>query len=78
MVLSDPTPSFRHDYIDSYNSTLLVPGLRLKDVGQYRCRVDPVVIGRGTPDISTDLDLAVLPGEKGLAHVVILYMRASQ
>lgn len=67
VVLSDPTPSPRRDYLDAHSSTLQVSGLRLRDAGQYRCRVDTANINSGTSDISPILDLTVLPG----AHVIL-------
>ena len=62
IFLSDPTLSPRHDYINAHSSTLQVSGLRLRDTGQYRCRVDPAIIDKGTSSISPILDLTVLSG----------------
>ena len=63
LSLSNPTPSPELDYIDAVNSTLRVPGLRLRDAGEYVCRVDPANIDRGRSDRSLEIDLTVLPGE---------------
>ena len=69
IAVSDPAPSFRHSSIDAYSSTLQVSGLRLRDAGQYRCRVDPTTVSGGTSILSAPLELTVLPGEV-LPHAI--------
>ena len=64
VVLTPSVSSPRRGYISAYSSTLQVSGLRLRDAGQYRCRVDPVILDVGTSALSSPFDLTVLSGEK--------------
>ena len=47
---------------EATNSTLTVSRLRLRDTGEYLCRVDPSNRDRGRSDISGPFEMTVSPG----------------
>ena len=62
-TLTSPFPSPERDYLYAYNSTLQVYGLRQRDAGEYRCKVEPANVTLGMSILSSSLDLTVLPGK---------------
>lgn len=63
MFMKDTVASSYRDHIlTAVRSMLTVSRLRLRDSGEYTCRVDPSNIDRGRSDFSSILDLYVEPG----------------
>ena len=71
-VISDPitvASTYREHVPTAVRSTLTVSELRLRDSGDYICRVDPFNIDGGRSDFSNILDLHVQPGNTSVASI---------
>jgi hypothetical protein len=65
MILEVPVAStYRQHVPTAIRSVLTVFQLRLRESGDYTCRVDPFDVDRGQSDFSSILDLYVEPGTK--------------
>ena len=63
-VLLSAVSSANRPYIpEAISSVLTVSRLRLRDSGEYLCRVDPSNIDRGKPVFSETFDMTVKPGK---------------
>lgn len=66
-------PSSNRPHVpEATNSTLTVSRLRLRDTGQYLCRVDPSNRDRGRTDISEPFEMTVFPGKWDICHKSVI------
>ncbi len=71
-----PSPARPHT-ITAINSTLTVSGVRLRDAGEYLCRVDPANIEKARQDVPEPFVVVVYSGTKGKNGTNILKVYAS-
>lgn len=64
LSLDTVNSAYRAHVPTAVNSTLTVSELRLRDIGEYICRVDPFNIDRGSPVFSDVFELQVEPGNR--------------
>lgn len=73
VILKETVMSTHRDHIPTaVQSTLTVSRLRLRESGDYTCRVDPFNIDRGRSDFSSILNLYVEPGRPLHNFAVVL------